>query len=164
VPSGKHAPVEFGRYFEIHSTAMARHERDGLVVAHDLRLIDVPIGVLIVGRIRCQADMLIDVDKILRVHSGEGQTAIVQTDSYSYHALVEGLGNLLRYCSPHNDAAHPDHRPYHHKHVFDPLSGDAAGCVEEIEADEWPTLSEVIHEVCGWYFEHSSEVETRRRI
>lgn len=160
--TGKHAPIEFGRYFDIHSTAMARHGRDGFVLSHNLEFINAPLGVLITGRIRCRGDLLVDVDKVVRVHSGDGRAALVQTDSYTYHVLVDGLGNLFRYCSPHNDAAHPDHRPYHHKHIFDPLKKEAASRVEEIEADRWPTLSGVIHEACDWYSAHSSEVEALR--
>ena len=67
-----------------------------------------------------------------------------RTFDYSYHALrPRPLGlNLIRYCSPH------DHRPFHHKHVY-----DDEGKLETVEVPDgaWPHVSEFFDEVLGRY-------------
>jgi hypothetical protein len=73
-----------------------------------------------------------------RLLAGDGPNALVQTATYTYHVTVEGLGNLLRYCGPHDDEAHPDHKPYHHKHVYDVLRGDVEGTVAEVDPERAP--------------------------
>jgi hypothetical protein len=111
---GKHSPIELGKYLSIHQAAMGSLERDGRVLpgGDQLSVQRVERGVLIEGRIRCPGGIAIDVTKVLAVLSGEGDTAIVQTVAYTYHVRIEGLGNLLRYCGPHDDEAHRDHKPF----------------------------------------------------
>jgi hypothetical protein len=50
-----------------------------------------------------------------------------RTFAYSYHALIPkpNARNLIRYCSPH------DHRPFHHKHVYD--TGGDFSAIEILE-------------------------------
>jgi hypothetical protein len=76
--------------------------------------------------------------------------------------MVEGLGNLFRYCGPHDDDAHPDHKAFHHKHAYDLLGGDVVGTVSKVDPEERPTLAEVITEACSWYYERAHEIEQRR--
>jgi hypothetical protein len=159
---GKHAPIELGKYIEIHETAMRGLERDRSVFSDDLAFESVEGGVLLEGRIHCAGGILIDVTKALAIRGGEGESAIVQTATYTYHAQVEGLGNLFRYCSPHDTEAQPDHNPFHHKHTYDLLAGDVVGNLTEVDAEERPTLAEVIREACAWYYENAEEVERRR--
>ena len=113
----------------------------------------------------CVGGIAIDVTKRLAILSGEddGDGAIVQTVSYTYHAQLEGIGNLLRYCGPIDIPDRPDHKPFHHKHTYDVLRGDVEGSVTEVDAYERPTLAEVIAEACDWYFEHAHEVEALLR-
>jgi hypothetical protein len=63
-----------------------------------------------------------------------------RTFAYSYHALIPkpNARNLIRYCSPH------DHRPHHHKHVYDLSGGFLAFPVPE---GSWPHVNEFIDEV-----------------
>jgi hypothetical protein len=162
---GKHAPIALGKYLEIHETAMRRLERDNRYVLPEgagLTIERVDDGLLISGRIRCVGGIAIDVTKFLAILAGEGDSAVVQTVSYTYHVALEGLGNLLRYCGPHDDVAHPDHKPFHHKHTYDVLRGDVEGHVTEVDAEERPTLAEVITEACAWYFEYAQAIEALR--
>lgn len=63
-----------------------------------------------------------------------------RTYDYSYHALLpKPLGlNLMRYCSPH------EHRPFHHKHVYD---RDGLHQVIQVAEGAWPHISDFIAEV-----------------
>jgi hypothetical protein len=154
---GKHGPISLGKYVEIHETAMRALEAKGYVLDHDLRIERVAGGLLIEGRIHCPGGITVDVTKLVAILYGEGEAAIVQTKTYSYHAQLQDFGALLRYCGPHLD-----HNRYHHKHTFDVLAGDIEGTVGPVDEDTRPTLAEVITEACDWYFQHAHEVETRR--
>ncbi len=162
--AGKHAPIEVGKYFEIHAAAMRALERAGRVLrgCDGLTVEPVARGLLMSGRIQCAGGITIDVAKRLAILDGEGESAIVQTAAYTYHVMVDGLGNLLRYCGPHDDEAHPGHKPFHHKHSYDVLRDDVEGTVATVDAETRPTLAEVITEACAWYYEHAAEIEVRR--
>src|SRR5579864_9334737 len=124
--AGKHAPIELGKYLEIHQTAMRALERSGCILpGGDGLAIEVgnPGRLLIEGRIRCVGGMAVEVTKVLAVLGDEGDRAPARTIAYTYHVLLEGFGNVLRYCGPHDDEAHPDHKPFHHKHAYDVLHG-----------------------------------------
>jgi hypothetical protein len=163
--AGKHAPIELGKYLEIHETAMRCLERENRYVLPEgggLTIDRSDGGVLMYGRIRCVGGISIEVTKLLAILEGQGDRAIVQTVSYTYHVMLEGLGNVFRYCGPHDDGAHPGHKPFHHRHTYDVLRGDVVGTVAEVDAEERPTLAEVIAEACVWYHDHAHEIETLR--
>ncbi len=141
---------------------MARRLDEGLILKDGLTLDPGPRGYLMSGRIDCAEGMAIDVRKVLRILSGEGPTAMVQTVDYAYHVLLADLGNVFRYCSPHDDGDHPGHKPFHHKHVYDVLIGDVVGTVEATGDDEWPTLGEVIEEARDWYSAYAERIEMIR--
>ncbi len=144
---------------------MRRLERDGYVLpGGDGLTIDQTVpGVLFMdGRIGCAHGMSVGVKKTLKILSGEGPTAVVQTTKYTYHVMIDDRWNVFRYCAPHDDLAHPHHKPFHHKHIYDPLCGDLRE-VASHESETWPTLGEVIDEACQWYFDHAAEIELLRR-
>ena len=60
---------------------------------------------------------------------------------YSYN-ISDATGNFFRYCSPH-----PDHRPYHHKHVYDAITRDEIHPPMRLEEYEVPHIDEVIEEL-----------------
>lgn len=164
--TGKHAPNRLDRYLAIHATVMGHRHDEGFVLDDGLTLERGQQGYLMSGRIRCAGGLSVDVRKALRVVSGEGPTAMVQTVSYTYHVMLAGPGsslNVFRYCGPHDDEAHPEHKAFHHKHTYDVLHGDVAGSIARIDDDAWPTLGDVLEEMRGWYAEHSEEIETLRR-
>ena len=110
--------------------------------------------IAIEGELECVGEFAIDVLKTLRILSGSGPTARVQTDSYSYNASLRGIGNVFRYDSPH------PHYPHHHVHRYDVLNGDTRGTVTAIEEEEnRPTLGQVIDELRDWYYDHFDAVE-----
>ena len=154
---GKHSRIELGKYLEIHEAAMRGLEGKRYVLGHNLRIERVASGLLMEGRIECQGGIAIDVDKLLAILLGVGEGAIVQTTAYTYHVQLQGFGPLLRYCGPHID-----HNQFHHKHTYDVLAGDIEGTVTQVDADDRPTLAEVITEACEWYFANAQQVEMRR--
>jgi hypothetical protein len=162
--AGKHGPIELGKYLDVHAAAMQGLARSGKVLpdGDKLQVERTARGLLIWGLVHCDGGITVDVTKRLAVLEGEGPSETVQTVLYTYHVMVEGLGNLLRYCGPHDDEAHPDHKPFHHKHSYDVLLGDVEGHVIDVDPDARPTLSEVITEACAWYYEHADEIEARR--
>lgn len=132
--------------------------RGDFVVVQNLAFEEIGGGYIsLAGTITCVNGIYIDVRKNLRVWGGEGANALVQTESYSYSGVIAGLGNLVRYDSPH-----PTHNQEHHVHRFDPLGGDTEGTVTFLHSeDERPTLGEVITEVSDWYYDNVEEVIRR---
>lgn len=108
------------------------------------------------GNVECVGSIVLQVRKLLAVLGEPGPKTQVQTVEYSYNASIEGLGNILRYDSPH-----PSHNQFHHVHRYDPLHGDGIGTVEMIDDDGWPTLGEVLDELRVWYY---SNFDTIRRM
>ena len=153
---------------DIHETWMERLRRDHFIVEDDLtldaNLVDGSPQILMKGRIRCAGNIFVDVRKTLRVLDKDEPDPFVQTVAYTYHARVDGVGDILRYCSPH-----VDHRRFHHKHAFDTFAGesdthsvdDEPGSCEATSDTHWPTLGQVLHEVKDWYFENISELAER---
>jgi hypothetical protein len=147
VAGAKHGPNRLDRYRDIHETVMAQYRDSGFLLEDDLDFLPDGDGVIaLVGTITLDGGIRLDVAKKLRVLEGEGATATVQTFAYSYNANIVGLGNILRYCSPHED-----HNQFHHKHTFDVLAGDRSGTVTEVAEDDWPTLGQVFEELHEWF-------------
>lgn len=145
---GKHAPNVWYRYVEIHEAIMEKYIRDGFVLSNGLVWIPIKGSMLLDGRITCLGRMFIDVEKRLQVLDGEGATAPVQTESYSYNVAIEGRCNVFRYDSPH-------HGRGHHVHCYDAVNVKATTKVIEIPYEEdRPTLGDVIAEAREWYYEH----------
>jgi len=87
------------------------------------------------------------------IRSGSGPSAFVQTVAYRYHAMIPGLGNILRY-------ENSDHNQFDHVHRFDPLARDRKGTFQQIaDKNDVPTLSDVLREVREWYEERAGEIE-----
>lgn len=85
-----------------------------------------------------------------------GADALIQTAFYSNNVALEGVGNLFRYDSPHED-----HRPEHHVYRYDVLAGDHDGGVEAIpDESQRPTLGEVVQEAADWYYDHVDELQS----
>jgi hypothetical protein len=133
---------------------MQRLAREGFVLRHNLELREMGGGIFeMSGDVECDGGILLEVQKMLRIVEGEGREALVRTVEYSYNAKLSGIGNILRYCSPHEDGG-ATHHAEHHKHCFDDVAagGDR---VEVIEDDKWPTLGQVLEELRGWLSDHA---------
>lgn len=138
---------------------MAQFLRRGFVASEDLSIMDLGDGSLVMeGRVSCAGGIYIDVWKRLEIIQDDGANSLVRTVEYTYNAVVAGLGNIVRYDSPHSD-----HNQFHHVHRYEPLSGDLRGNVHRVEPqDDWPTLGEMIHEVESWFYDHSDELIRRK--
>lgn len=155
---GKHGPNRLRSYVDVHNNIMAQLERRGVVLSDGLAINAAGGGrFTIVGEVRCLSGVSVSVEKILEIVDGDEVNPRVQTVFYSYNARLEGDGNIFRYDSPHSE----DHKPYHHKHVFDVRSGDHRGHVIEVDSENWPTLGEVLEEVEQWVFENFEWLESR---
>ena len=104
------------------------------------------------GTIECVGPIIIEVEKLLAVVDPKIPT--VQTCAYSYNAALRGVGNIVRYDSPH-----PTHHCYHHAHRYAILTGDRDGTVEIIEDDGWPTIGDLIGELETWYYGNTAAVQ-----
>jgi hypothetical protein len=142
----RHGPHRFDHYEKVHDSNMQMLAAEGFVLDDDLRF--QPLGdqqIALTGVVRCQGQILVEVEKILEVQSGRGHTAFVQTTAYRYHAQVLGVGNILRY-------ENSDHNQFDHVHRYDPIRGDRKGTFQRIEdKNAVPTLGDVLRELRDWY-------------
>lgn len=110
-------------------------------------------SVIIKGLIVCKGEILINVYKhLIQVSEGVENDPQVQTRHYAYNAFVAEKGNILRHDNSHEREGHSD---WHHYHEFDWETGEETAnspiwCGEE----NWPTLSDFIDKVEGWYHAH----------
>lgn len=154
----KHSPARLSTYREIHESRMDGFATSGFVGEHNLGFEFEGSGVLVIeGEISCLGDIVIRVEKYLDVLEEDTPDPLVRTYSYSYNASVRGHGNVVRYDNLHPHEGHPDE---HHKHDFDWRTGDELAPVSPrwVGVAGWPTLSEFIEEVMGWYYRHLDEL------
>lgn len=99
-------------------------------------------------RLECNGIELVTYKaSVVRVHIEKdveiervGRREMARTFDYRYHAHFPAGRNLIRYCGPHKD-----HRPYHHKHVYEPNKTEPE--VLRIADDEYPHVGEFFNEV-----------------
>jgi hypothetical protein len=161
-PKTKHGPNRLGSYQQVHTTVMQKLLREGFVLSDELSFRDMGYGTMVLeGDLPCQGGITISVRKELKILKGSDADALVHTRDYTYNAILDGVGTILRYDSPHQT-----HNKYHHVHRHDVLYGDREGRVDEVrEEDDRPTLGEMIAEVRDWYYaniEAVSVIERRR--
>ena len=126
---------------------MRRYVDEGFVEHDNLEDNALGGGVIeITGAIRCRGGIRVDVDKILSViGDNDDEPPLVQTTSYSYNASLDGVWNIVRYCSPH-----AGHNEFHHRHSYDVFGGDRTGTISRVGDDDWPTLGELLEELRVW--------------
>jgi hypothetical protein len=135
---------------------MARLLEGGFVVEDQCEFSFPPDLVLLTGQIACVDQISLDVLKRIEILSGSGPSAIVQTKSFRYHAWVRGAHNIFRYCSPHG------HRPYAHKHVYDPFDDGREGEMKELRKEaDIPLMSQVLEELQAW---HEANIERLKEL
>jgi hypothetical protein len=128
--------------------------REGFVLIDSMELREIGGNVLeISGDIECDGGIVVEVRELLQILYDDGRDQVVQSDEYSYNAKLSGVGNILRYDSPHGDDGIA-HHAQHHKHCVD----DVRAGVERVEVvgdEEWPSLMEVLEELRGWLSDHT---------
>lgn len=126
-----HGPNRISNYINTHETITEQFVSRGFIALNELVIEAYGNQHLtITGSLHCLGGIIIDVAKILQIVDEQGGEARVKTVWYRYHAKIQGVGNVLRYDSPHA------HRNFDHVHRFD-VFGDGSETVEE---SNWPHL------------------------
>lgn len=163
--ANRHGPIRLNKYIEIHETIMDRFCAEGVVESQTLEFVPGADGHLTLeGCIHLVGKVLrIDVAKSLEVTSNASGEVLVQTRAYSYNVLISGVGNVFRYCSPHENDPGPVHHDHHHRHQYDPFGSDPKSNEATPRYDgDWPLLGEVIREAVDWYWENKDHIEALR--
>jgi hypothetical protein len=111
---------------------------------------------IIKGPVTCIGDIRVEIYERLKLARGgwwfqstsKRRATVVE---YSYSVVLNGVGNIFRYDSPH-----PDHRPYHHRHNFSP-PGVKRDPPTEIPSEEVPRIGQVLREAEQWYWANRQE-------
>ena len=147
MPPSRHGPNRLIDYLATHDT--------GFVCQDSLELQFMPMAIRMRGEISCLGDVVIAVNKTLKVVEPSDYDPVVQTLVYSYNASVRGFCNFLRHDNVHSHPGHPD---AHHRHEYDWRTNQELcppiWCGEE----KWPTLGRFIEMAQGWYWEHHAEL------
>jgi hypothetical protein len=152
----KHGPNKLSNYVETHTTVIRQFISEGFVLSEGLSLYPVGQGLLVIsGEVRCLGGIVLNVAKVLEIVRNDPTNPVVQTAAYSYNAKLEGLGNIVRYDSPH------DHHPRHHVHRFDVLNGDSDGALDDVKDDDWPTIGDLLGELRDFYYANFEELKDR---
>ena len=153
--AGKHGATWLDSYIDIHEKNLLQLEKRGYVVENDLVLEPVGDDYWIRGFVRCRDGIWVKVNKeLVTVETRSGRKK-VQTRTYNYHAHHDLLGPLFRY-----DSSHGDHKDYHHKDIYSPLTDVPKNHIE-LDWENVPHLSEVIDEAVEWYDANRAEIEIK---
>ena len=153
---GKHGPCRFEAYRKNLDARLQQFLRRDFVLAESLSFNALPTDlILLEGRVECLQGLCVDVLERLRVLSGCDHNATVKRSGYSYNVALTGVGNVMRYDSPHIS-----HRQEHHVHRYDVLSGDTEGTVEFIyDESQTPALYDVLEETSMWFYENYERLQ-----
>lgn len=150
--SEKHKPNRLENYFRAHDGKLKELQGMGFVKSVDLitdpRYPKKAAYMKMEGKIELDGGLRMEVRKLLRVRTAlpDQDKFEIYTVEYSYSLIKAGHYTIFRYCSPHDDFDDtPAHHKQHHKHVFDPNSGDPVE-IKVLTEDEWPTLGEALDE------------------
>lgn len=147
-----HGPNRISNYINTHETITEQFVSRGFIALNELVIEAYGNQHLtITGSLHCLGGIIIDVAKILQIVDEQGGEARVKTVWYRYHAKIQGVGNVLRYDSPHA------HRNFDHVHRFD-VFGDGSETVEE---SNWPHLGDVVQQMEDFYWEHYEKLPAR---
>lgn len=157
-----HSPNLIHRYVEILDSVLGSYISKGNFVSEEDIKVD-PFssrnrpGFLLEGEIGCLGEIVIYVKKFLEI-TEEGPTPRnpwVETRWYNYYVFIRNHRNLFRYDNEDPDYMRNGHGDEHHKHEYDPKTGDElSNSPIWISADGWPLFHEVIEEAERWYWDH----------
>lgn len=156
--SGKHRATYLSQFAKAHHNVLAQLVREGFVDEdHGLEFEAVPGGLVLEGILDCaDGAITVEVQKFV-AYVLEADDPLVETRSYRYHVALRGVGNIVRYESPHET-----HNRAHHVHRYDLLAGDRGGEVRFLHDEEdVPTLGEVIEEARQWYWTNLEALKER---
>jgi hypothetical protein len=164
--SVRHGPNRLQNYLQIHETVMGQLLYTGLVDEDGLDFLPGADGrFYFAGEVLLRDRRLkLTVVKALEVvEATDPANPLVQTLSYSYNVSICGLGNVFRYCAPHDDDA-MEHHLQHHRHAYDPFGPEPHRYTVRLITDgDWPKMDEVIREADAWYWENLESLESLLR-
>lgn len=153
VGHGKHAPIRLTKYLEIHEKAIRDLQGRGFLLDADLEISAQGNDFLTMGGTLYCAGNQIKV-QILKQICLSGDEPLAQTGQYAYTAVLSGIGNIIRYDSPHMD-----HNRFHHAHKYDVLNGDKEGTIDELSEDQRPTLAQMVDDLESWYYDNYEGIQ-----
>jgi hypothetical protein len=133
---------------------MDHHLKSEFVLESSLAIVEFSGGIRIAGHIACRGRIVIKVEKDLAVLDDDSNPFVV-TKKYSYNSFVAGHATFLRHDNAHVHAGHADE---HHYHRCDWRTGTPIEPPVWCGEAGWPNLSEFIHKVEAWYWEHRDEL------
>ena len=152
---GKYSPCRFKTYAENLNNRVQRFKREDFVSEETLHFSREEGPVHLEGQVLCEGGLYIDAEEWLNVISEDGTRSKIQRSGYRYNVALVGVGNVMRYDSPH-----PTHNQEHHVHRFDIFDDDDEGEVHFIyDVSQTPALDEVIEETRNWYYDNLIEIK-----
>jgi hypothetical protein len=140
-----HDWYSYEAYQNVHYSKLETLMQDGVVRRHSLSIYEVQddrselLKVNIRGRILCDQNVVIRIDKWLAVRRHPRGHLEVKGTDYAYHAWLRGAGrNLIRYCTAHGLGDL-------HYHAFDLVTGDETEQVR-IDLRALPLLADFIQQ------------------
>ena len=153
----KHGANRLYAYQQIHETVMKHQLCNGFVLSDESVFTPFHDFILLEGIISCLGDIRLDVSREISILTNEGADSLVQTVAYSYNAYLVGVGNILRYDSPH-----ATHNIEHHVHRYEVLNGGKQRPITFLPDEEQrPTLGEVLDELAEWYYSNYNALLSR---
>lgn len=151
---GRHGRNTLDNYIAVHESYMQSFFAQGFVQQDSCDFLVLSGLVTLTGRVHCLGGIELCVLKQIDVLQGQGAMPVVQRSTYNYHAQFLNGPYIFRYDSP------VDHRPFHHKHVFDPLSSRKELRIDRIDdIGQTPTMGDVLTELQRWYWENASQID-----
>lgn len=144
----RHDWLSWDEYQAVHQRRLRDFEH--FIVSDQLQAILTTDSVEWDGVLHCADSIEIHVSKRRAVRR-QGGRLMVRTTEYKYHVLQRSASqtrNLFRY----DNIGHHGGPGYHHRHGFAD-DGAEIGPPQDVGAEGWPTLGEVIAEACRWWEE-----------
>lgn len=157
----KRRPLRLDKYLRVHTQHMEHLQRSGLVEHQNLKPELHRHEVYLRGKVWCPGQVILKVNKKMRILDWDGQLPIIKTVAYEYNASLEGLHSLFRYDNTHKGKPYSGHYDDFHKHIFDLETGkQIPKSPIWIGKEKWPTLDLVIEEAGLMYSHHQELIES----
>ncbi len=89
----------------------------------------------------------VDITKDIEIDPSNPKRPRARTFKYSYNANIPGGGELIRYCSPHEDWEEEGSAPHHRRHHKHDFRKNPKGEITLIGDNDWPHVGEFIEEI-----------------
>jgi hypothetical protein len=137
---------------------IAQLKDQGFICFDETRFESIEQGLYtLTGRIGCRGRLIVTVEKFLEaVGPPQDGSPIIQAFKYAYNVSIQGYGNLVRFDNAH---AHPGQPDEHHRHDFDPFSGEELPKSPQwVGREGWPNLGVLLRALSDWYYDNCNEL------